>query len=117
MKILTLYIGIDRQTAVFKALFRSITLAGGQVVEQLVTDGVEADIAITNTVETALGLINGSAATAIVLAYLSQQEKDSATRLVARFPERLTAVSFISDEEHPALGQYLTDRIAEARQA
>jgi len=74
--------------------------AGSVLADQLVDDqGNEADIAVTNKVETTLRLLKETKNTIVFLGYLYSSEfcasKEEALAFAARFPERVKAGPFI----------------------
>lgn len=79
------------------AIKKIVELAGGSVVEQLVDGSVEADVAVTTKVDTALRLMKETERTTIVLAWLNAQDRDACVSLAARFPQRITAISFLGN--------------------
>jgi hypothetical protein len=101
MKAKTVFIQITSSYQHFNplasAIKKIVELAGGSVVEQLVDGTVEADVAVTTSVDTALHLMKESERALIVLAWLNAQTKDACVSLAARYPQRITAISFLGN--------------------
>ncbi len=82
--------------------------------DHLVAEGdVEVDIAVTDSVATALRMVNETEKTTIVLIYFSQQEKDGMTAFASRFSNRVEAVSGIGGDDQIAFVPRFLQLIAE----
>ncbi len=92
----TIYVDIDsKYTHNPIARVLKVVAFGAEPVEQLVDGDVEANIAITNSVETALRMVKETERTSIVLAHFGQ-ESEEAQSFASRYPDRVTAVPFVS---------------------
>lgn len=122
MKKPTLFIQIDGQGysqgggPIAKAFEVVSGSFGAEMVGGLVRDGVEAVIAITNTVANALRMTKETETTTIVLASFYRREQETAEALASRFPGRIIAVPFFSEGETqlvPTLLKVITDKARE----
>lgn len=66
-----------------------------EVVDQVVHGDVEADIALTNSVATALRITKETEQTTIVIVYFGKDERDQALAFAGRYPDRVTAVPYV----------------------
>lgn len=90
-----IFVSIEGRSLIERTLKHIIsTLAEASVVEQLVEGEAEADIAVTNSIATALRWVKETEQTTIVVAYLLKDEREQAVALAGRFPTRVYAVPF-----------------------
>ena len=82
--------------AVAAALKQVATAFGAEPVPQLFDGEIEADIAVTNTIEAALRMVKESEQTRIGLAYFYRRDQGEAKAFAARFPDRITAAPMIA---------------------
>lgn len=86
---------------------------GGRIVEKLVDEGdVEADIAVTNSVATALRIVNETERTVIMLIYFRSDERNQAVAFASRFSQRVEVVSGIGGDGQIAFVPRLLQLIA-----
>ena len=85
---------------------------GATQAEQLVVGEVEADIAITNSVETALRMLKETESTYIVLAHFSRDERAVAEAFANRNQGRVTAIPFVGFDGETEIGTFLQKLIS-----
>ncbi len=104
MKKATVFIDIERQygTNPLAGVFNSVATAfGAEIMEKLVSGDVEADIAITNSITTALRMVKETEHTSIMLAtFQHNNDKESNKAFANRFPTRVSVgILFAADGE------------------
>jgi len=118
----TLYIQINGQgysqggSPLAKAIEVVSDTFGAEVVGDLVRGDVEAMIAVTNTMESALHMVKETETTTIVLASFYQRDQESAETFAARYPDRIIAVAFVGEgdaELVPTLLKVIADKAKE----
>lgn len=93
----SIYIELSNDYRAVAAALKQVATAFGAVpVSKLADSETEADIAVTNTIETALRMAKESEQTYIILAYFYRRDQDEAKALAARFPDRITATPMIA---------------------
>jgi hypothetical protein len=92
---------------------RVITSRSVEHTDELVQNDIEADIAMTNTIEIALRLVKETERTHIVLTYYRRDEKAQADALASRFPERISVVTIIGEIDEPGFVPFLAQLIGE----
>ena len=102
------------------AIGKIVELPGGMIVDQLVDDqDLEADIAVTNRVETALRILKETENTRVLLGYMGSTgwcaSKAEADAFAARFPERVKSCSFIGGKDEGNLVLDIMGAIAQTR--
>lgn len=96
MKKPTLFVDIKSSYATNPIAMALKTVAfGAEPVNQLVVGDVEADIAITNSVETALRMLKETESTSIVLAHFGKDERAVAEAFASRNQGRVSAVPYV----------------------
>lgn len=84
---------------------------GAEPVEQLVQGDVEADIAITNSIEKALRMTKETENTSIIFAYFGKEEGENARAFASRYPGRVTVIPFIAFEGETEIVPFLQNLI------
>ncbi len=109
----TLFVGIDSRYAnnPLKRVIEAVAF-GAKPMEQLVKDGVEVDIAVTNSVAVALRMIKETERTSIIIACLLNREREAAMALASRYADRVTAVPVMGSGEELELVPFLYQLIA-----
>ena len=102
----TMFIALGAEWIHVASVFR-LGVFGATTVESLVTDDREADIALTDSVETALRMTKESEGTRIVLVHLGRQKRAEAEAFAARYPSRVTAMPYVGNEGETEIVPYL----------
>ena len=125
MKKPTLFVNIDGQgmslggNPIAKAIGVIGTAFGAEEIGELVSGDVEADIAVTNSLNTALHMVKETERTTIMLAFFYRREQEAAEALAGRYPDRVIAVPYVSIESDgaelgPRLQKLIFEKIKEA---
>lgn len=108
MKEPTLFVDIESQTANNPiAMALKAVAFGAEPVEHLVVGDVEADIAITNSVDVALHMLKETESTSIVLAHFGKDERVVAEAFASRNQGRVTAVPLVGSEGETQIVAFL----------
>src|SRR3989344_5407697 len=100
MKKPTLFVNIDGQgmslggNPIAKAIGVIGTAFGAEEIGELVRCDVGADIAVTNSLDTALRMVKETERTTIMLASFYRREQEAAEALAGRYPDRIIAVPY-----------------------
>lgn len=125
MKKPTLFVNINGQqmslggNPIAKAIGTIGTAFGAEEIGELVRGDVEADIAVTNSLNTALRMVKETERTTIMLASFYRREQEAAEALAGRYPGRIIAVPYVSIESDemelgPRLLKLIADKVKEA---
>ena len=120
MKKPTLFVNINGQqmslggNPIAKAIGVIGTAFGAEETSELVRGDVETDIAVTNSLNTALRMVKETERTTIILASFYRREQEAAEALAGRYPDRIIAVPYVSIEsDEMELGPRLLKLILE----
>jgi TnpA family transposase len=116
----TLFVNIESHEAT-NPIARALKAVafGAEPVDQLVRGGIEADIAVTNSVKTALRMTKETEKTEIILIHLVKSEREEAIAFASRYLGRVTAVPIMRFGEDkmeivPFLLKLIADKAREA---
>jgi hypothetical protein len=85
---------------------------GAEVVDQLVHGEVEADIAIVNSVESALHVLSETERTAVVVVGFQRNELAEQRAFASRHADRVTATSYVNADGEKSIVVVLAEQIA-----
>ncbi|MSR78948.1 MAG: hypothetical protein EXS59_02270 [Candidatus Taylorbacteria bacterium] len=94
----TIFVSIDsheKTNPIQQVLNHVMKALGAEPLEQLVQGEVEATIAVTNSVATALRWVKETESTSIVVTFLSRKDLEGGKALADRFPGRINAVPMV----------------------
>ena len=100
-----------------KGIMAVMTAFGAEEAQALVTGDVEADIAITDSLASALRMAKETETTTIVLAYFYKREREAAEALAGRYPGRVVAATYVGEGEAqlvPVLLKLVAEKAKEA---